>query len=46
MYILDYFEYADRGGAWTYRLVTSTGEWPGNFFEFFIRVSSRISVIL
>ena len=42
-YKLDYREYGDGGTEWTFRLVTGDGQWEGNVFNYYIRVSNRIT---
>lgn len=43
-YFLDYREMLDPTTRWTDRLVSSSGEWTGNLFEFFFRVYNKLSL--
>ncbi len=41
-YFLDYRENPDTVIRWTDRLQSSSGEWPGNLFDFYFRVYNKI----
>jgi len=41
-YFLDYQEHDDESTRWTDRIYTSLGDWSGNVYDFYCRVSSRI----
>lgn len=41
-YFLDYQEQPDADGVWTNRIVSSSGDWSGNIFDFYFRVYDRI----
>lgn len=41
-YFLDYREKNDAG-RWSYRLQSQSGEWSGNVFDFFTKVTNRLS---
>ncbi|MFB9898583.1 RNA-binding domain-containing protein [Hallella seregens] len=41
-YYLDYREEFDPGVRWTHRLVSSSGDWSGNIYDFFWRVYPRL----
>ncbi len=40
---LDYREYSDNSSKWTFRVVTGDGTWCGNVFNFYLRVSQRMT---
>lgn len=42
-YFLDYREVLDPTIRWTDRLQSSSGDWSGNLFDFFFRVSPKLS---
>ena len=42
-YFLDYREETDEGGEPAYRLVSSSGEWSGNIYDFYFTVYERIA---
>ena len=42
-YFLDYREALDEVGSWSNRLVSTSGDWSGNLYDFFCRVYRRIS---
>ena len=42
-YFLDYREEIDLNTRWTDRLQSSSGEWPGNIFEFYFRVYNKLT---
>ncbi len=42
-YFLDYQEKLDAGIRWTHRIVSSSGDWSGNLYDFFFKVYMRIS---
>ena len=41
-YFLDYREEYDDTHRWTDRIISSSGEWSGNVFDFFFRVYNRL----
>ena len=41
-YFLDYREILDPNLRWTHRIVSSSGEWSGNLFDFFFNVYNRL----
>ena len=41
-YFLDYREQDAPSGPWTYRLVSSSGDWSGNVYDFYFRVYERL----
>ena len=42
MYFLDYQEQLDDSARWTDRIVSSSGDWSGNVYDFYFRVYNRI----
>lgn len=42
-YFLDYREQMDETARWTDRIVSSSGEWSGNVYDFYFRVYNRIA---
>jgi predicted HTH transcriptional regulator len=42
-YFLDYQEHDDESTRWTDRIISSSGEWSGNIFDFYYRVYNRIA---
>ena len=42
-YFLDYREEIDLNTRWIDRLQSSSGEWPGNIFEFYFRVYNKLT---
>jgi len=42
-YFLDYQEHDDETTRWTDRVISSSGEWSGNIFDFYYRVYNRIA---
>ena len=38
----DYQEQYDKDNRWTDRIISSSGEWSGNIFEFYFRVYNRL----
>ena len=42
-YFLDYQEQYDDATRWTDRIVSSSGEWSGNIYDFYFRVYNKIS---
>lgn len=42
-YFLDYQEKNDNDNHWTDRIVSSSGDWSGNIYDFYFRVYKRIS---
>lgn len=45
-YYLDYQERQSEDTRWTHRIVSSSGEWSGNLYDFFFRVYPRITADL
>lgn len=41
-YFLDYREQLDETDRWTDRIVSSSGDWSGNVYDFYFRVYNRI----
>jgi len=41
-YFLDYQEHLDASTRWTDRIISSSGEWSGNIFDFYFRVYNRL----
>ncbi len=41
-YFLDYREQLDPKIRWTHRIVSSSGDWSGNLFDFFFHVYHRL----
>ena len=41
-YFLDYREQMEKGTQLTYRLVSSSGDWSGNLYDFYVRVCDRL----
>ena len=42
-YFLDYQDHRDPSIRWVDRLVSSSGEWSGNIFDFFFAVANKLS---
>lgn len=42
-YFLDYQEHLDDTTRWSDRIVSSSGDWSGNIYDFYFRVYNRIS---
>ena len=42
-YFLDYQEKLSTDTRWTHRIVSSSGDWSGNLYDFFFRVYPRIT---
>ena len=42
-YFLDYQEHMDPSIRWTHRVVSSSGEWSGNLFDFYFRIINRLT---
>ncbi len=42
-YFLDYQEQMDVSTRWTDRIVSSSGDWSGNLYDFYFRVYNRIA---
>ena len=42
-YFLDYQERLDDNARWSNRIVSSSGEWSGNLFDFFFKVFSKLA---
>lgn len=42
-YFLDYQEQMDEDNRWTDRVVSSSGEWSGNLYDFYFRVYHKIT---
>ena len=45
-YFIDYREQLHEEVRWTHRMVSSSGEWSGNLYDFFFRVYPRITADL
>ena len=41
-YFLDYQEQFDQDNRWTDRIISSSGEWSGNVFDFYFRVYNKL----
>ncbi|MDR3318897.1 MAG: putative DNA binding domain-containing protein [Clostridiales bacterium] len=41
-YFLDYQEHHDAGTRWTDRIISSSGEWSGNLFDFYYKVANKL----
>ena len=41
-YFLDYQERMDPSIRWTHRVISSSGDWSGNLFDFYYRIISRL----
>lgn len=41
-YFLDYQEYDEDSEQWVYRIVSSSGDWSGNVYDFFWQVYDRL----
>lgn len=42
-YFLDYQEQLDPNNRWTDRIVSSSGDWSGNIYDFYFRVYNKIA---
>ncbi len=42
-YFLDYQEQLDSNARWTDRIVSSSGDWSGNVYDFYFRIYDRIT---
>ena len=42
-YFLDYQERMDPSIRWTHRVVSSSGDWSGNLFDFYYRIINRLT---
>ena len=42
-YFLDYQEKLSNDTRWTHRIVSSSGDWSGNLYDFFFRVYPRVT---
>ncbi len=42
-YFLDYQEQLDPNARWTDRIVSTSGDWSGNIYDFYFRVYNRIA---
>ena len=42
-YFLDYQEHMDPSIRWTHRVVSSSGDWSGNLFDFYFRIINRLT---
>ena len=42
-YFLDYQEQLDENTRWTDRIVSSSGDWSGNIYDFYFRVYNKIA---
>ena len=45
-YFLDYQEHDDKSTRWTDRIISSSGDWSGNLFDFYYRVYNRVTQII
>ena len=45
-FFLDYQEKLSDNTRWTHRIVSSSGDWSGNLYDFFFRVYPRITADL
>ena len=43
LYFLDYQEHFDETTRWSDRIVSSSGEWSGNIYDFFFKVFNKLS---
>ena len=43
LYFLDYQEHFDETTRWSDRVVSSSGEWSGNIFDFFFKVFNKLT---
>ena len=43
-YFLDYQENADADTRWTDRIISSSGDWSGNIYDFYFRVYNKIAL--
>jgi len=43
LYFLDYQEKYDDAIRWTDRIVSSSGEWSGNVFDFFFKIATKLT---
>ncbi|MBO7134277.1 MAG: putative DNA binding domain-containing protein [Bacteroidales bacterium] len=43
LYFLDYQEHFDETTRWSDRIVSSSGEWSGNIFDFFFKVFNKLT---
>ena len=41
-YFLDYQEQFDKDNRWTDRIISSSGDWSGNIYDFYFRVYNKI----
>lgn len=42
-YFLDYQERMDPSIRWTHRVISSSGDWSGNLFDFYFRIINRLT---
>ena len=42
-YFLDYQEHMDPSIRWTHRVISSSGDWSGNLFDFYYRIINRLT---
>jgi len=42
LYFLDYQEKYDDANRWTDRVISSSGDWSGNVFDFFFKIASKL----
>ncbi|MDR0355205.1 MAG: hypothetical protein LBJ64_05670 [Deltaproteobacteria bacterium] len=42
-YFLEYQEHEDESARWTDRIISSSGDWSGNVYDFYYRVYNRIA---
>lgn len=45
-YLLDYREHLSPEVRWTDRIMSQSGDWSGNVFDFFVRVSAKLTLDL
>lgn len=45
-YLLDYREHLSPEVRWTDRVMSQSGDWSGNVFDFFVRVSAKLTLDL
>jgi predicted HTH transcriptional regulator len=45
-YFLDYQEHDDASIRWTDRIISTSGEWSGNIFDFYYRVYNRLVQVI
>lgn len=45
-YLLDYREHLSPEVRWTDRIMSQSGDWSGNVFDFFVRISAKLTLDL